>query len=304
VSDTFDQEEPGHVRLAARRVVDREGWPADLAEFYAGHEGVGLDNKDGHCIRMAKLAEVTTVGLKEIGFDELPHAGWASFSAFVIGASDCGDEILYVRSGPGIPAGSVFRPSTFPYGCTEAAAGSPAAGADRGGGILHWRSSFARAPPRPLIGVTLSTQGGPMTTTTRLAFILLPMALLTAAAAIHHFRLWDVLANFTLPWFCSALAVSLLILGTICLILDVPPSMVPPRVAWCTVGGTVVIFGAGMIVDGISYHPKPHDRFASVGGWIGFAIILGGVFALARGPGPCVKPETSPPALRGNQLLL
>ena len=34
-------------------------------------------------------------------------------------------------------------------------AGSPVAGADRGGGILYLRPGVARAPPRPLNGVTL-----------------------------------------------------------------------------------------------------------------------------------------------------
>src|SRR4051812_2545574 len=36
-------------------------------------------------------------------------------------------------------------------------AGYPAAGADRGGGILLMRPDVARAPPRPLNGFTLST---------------------------------------------------------------------------------------------------------------------------------------------------
>ena len=45
--------------------------------------------------------------------------------------------------------------------------------------------------------------------------------------------------------------------------------------------GTLVIFGAGMVVDLFSY-AKPDDLLATVGGWVGFAIVLSGVFALPR----------------------
>ena len=120
-----------------------------------------------------------------------------------------------------------------------------------------------------------------MTTVTLLGFILLPITLLIAAVAINQFRLWDILANFTLPWFCSALAVSLLILGAVCLVMQASPSSLPPRIRVFTVAGTLVTFGVGMVVDARAYHPKPHDWYASLGGWLGFAIILSAVFTLA-----------------------
>ncbi len=114
-----------------------------------------------------------------------------------------------------------------------------------------------------------------------LGFFLIPLVLLVAAWMINTFHLWDFLANMTLPWLCTAIAVSVLLLGTVCVVLQVPPIAVPTRVAVMVVVGVLVIFGAGMIVDLFSY-AKPDDWLASVGGWIGFAAILTGVFALPR----------------------
>jgi len=114
-----------------------------------------------------------------------------------------------------------------------------------------------------------------------LGFFLIPLVLLVAAWLINIFCLWDFLANMTLPWLCTAIAVSVLLLGTVCVLLQVPPAGVPTRVAVMVVVGTLVIFGAGMVVDLFSYG-KPDDWLASVGGWIGFALVLSGVFALPR----------------------
>ena len=114
-----------------------------------------------------------------------------------------------------------------------------------------------------------------------LGFVLIPLVLLVAAWLINTFQLWDFLANMTLPWLCTAIAVSVLLLGTVCLVLQVPPAAVPKRVAVIVVVGTLVIFGAGMAVDLFSY-AKPNDLLASVGGWIGFAVVLSGIFALPR----------------------
>ena len=95
--------------MPARRDIGRADFPADLTEFYAEHEGVGLESKGHHTIRMARLSEVTKIAWKDLGLSaDPPHAGWASFSGYRIGFSDYGDEIVYVLSAPGIPAGSVL----------------------------------------------------------------------------------------------------------------------------------------------------------------------------------------------------
>src|SRR5688572_25890716 len=91
--------------------------------------------------------------------------------------------------------------------------------------------------------------GGDMQTRDVLGFFLIPLVLLVAAWLINTFQLWDFLANMTLPWLCTAIAVSVLLLGTVCVILQVPPSAVPKSVAVIVVVGTLVIFGVGMVVD-------------------------------------------------------
>jgi hypothetical protein len=139
---------------------------------------------------------------------------------------------------------------------------------------------------RPLNSYTLCT-GGIMQTRDVLGFILIPLVLLLAAWFIDTFHLWDSLANMTLPWLCTAIAISILLLGAVCVILQVAPAAVLVRVSVMVVVGTLVIFGVGMIVDRFSY-AKPVDWLASIGGWIGFAVVLSGVFALPR-----VRPPTS-----------
>lgn len=110
-------------------------------------------------------------------------------------------------------------------------------------------------------------------------FILIPLVLLFAAWLINTFKLWSSLGNFTLPWLCTAVAVSVLILGTVCVVLECPPSAVPVTVARLVVGAVLAIFGVGMVVDLVSYG-APNDWIASVGEWLGFAIILVSIFAL------------------------
>lgn len=82
-----------------------------------------------------------------------------------------------------------------------------------------------------------------------------------------------------MPWLCTAIAVAVLILGTTCVVIQCQPSSIPKSIAFRLVVGVLTIFGIGMIVDWFSYN-VPDDWLASVGEWIGFAIILSTVFTL------------------------
>ena len=88
--------------------------------------------------------------------------------------------------------------------------------------------------------------------------------------------------NLTFPWLCSAVSVSLLFLGAVCLVMELPPRSLPPRVSVLTVTALLLVYGVGLVVDGLTYHPRPHDWKATVAGWIGFAVILSGVFGMAH----------------------
>lgn len=105
--------------------------------------------------------------------------------------------------------------------------------------------------------------------------------LLIAAAVVNHLNLWSLLGNFTVPWFCSTIAIALLIVtltGSIC---GCPPSQIPlSRVITVIVGSSAVI-GLGMLVDGASYN-IPMDWASTAGEWFGFSISLIILFWLPR----------------------
>jgi len=82
-----------------------------LAEFYAEHEGIGLESSIDYPVRMCKLDQVARVGWNDLyadsGEDDLPP-GWEAFAAFRIGVSPFGAQILYVVDAPCCPPGSIL----------------------------------------------------------------------------------------------------------------------------------------------------------------------------------------------------
>ena len=98
------------VRLASPRVVDRPDLPPELAEFYARHEGVGLNSSSRRVVRLCKLTEVALVGWLDLWFGPIwgTPEGWVRFSAFRIGTGMFGEEILSVNDSPVCPNGSVL----------------------------------------------------------------------------------------------------------------------------------------------------------------------------------------------------
>ena len=114
-----------------------------------------------------------------------------------------------------------------------------------------------------------------------LGFFLLPLTMLVAAWVINTFRLWSYVANMTLPWLCTAVAVSLLTLGAVCLVLQVAPSAIRTGVAVLVVSVLLVILGIGMAIDACTYS-EGGQWLANVAEWLGFAVIQAGTFVLAR----------------------
>ncbi len=113
------------------------------------------------------------------------------------------------------------------------------------------------------------------------AFVLIPLVLLVAAWVIKMFPLWSFLGNATVPWFCTALALAMLIVGVTCILLRCLPDAIPARHAALVVTGILVVIGIGLAVDGFAYE-EADDWLASIGEWSGFAVILVGVFWLPR----------------------
>ena len=112
-------------------------------------------------------------------------------------------------------------------------------------------------------------------------FFLISLALLLAASSIGQFSLWSRLGNATVPWFCTSLALAVLIVGVTCLLLERPPSAIPVRHSVFVTIVVSVLLGIGLVLDGIAYGTLP-DRLATVGEWLGFVAILAGAFWLPR----------------------
>src|SRR4051794_2947508 len=96
------------VQLPAPRETNRPELPPDLAEFYAWHEGVGLEgswhegvgpvSSPGRTVRLGRLDEVALIGWKDLHLasaDKVPE-GWEEFAAFRIGMGRFFEEILYI----------------------------------------------------------------------------------------------------------------------------------------------------------------------------------------------------------------
>jgi hypothetical protein len=89
--------------------VTRLELPADLAEFYDWHEGVGLESSyEQYPVRLCKLDEVIRVGWADVDrVGEVPE-GWEDFAAFQVGMGVFFDIIVYVLNAPSCPSGSIL----------------------------------------------------------------------------------------------------------------------------------------------------------------------------------------------------
>jgi hypothetical protein len=97
------------VQLATPRALNRPELPPDLAEFYSGHEGVGLESSTDRPVRLCRLDEVALLRWKDLFTleDGVPE-GWEGFAAVRIGMGMFGDQILYILTAPSCPPGSVL----------------------------------------------------------------------------------------------------------------------------------------------------------------------------------------------------
>jgi hypothetical protein len=116
-SETYMDLKP-FIRLTARRLVRRPELPADLAEFYAEHEGVGLECGIGpnRVVRLCKLDEVARVMWGDVAVADVPE-GWEGFDAFQVGIGRFGEKIVYILDAPSCPPGSILAIGTNLVGC-------------------------------------------------------------------------------------------------------------------------------------------------------------------------------------------
>lgn len=102
-------------RLAAPREVDHR-LPSVLADFYAWHEGVGLDSGSDRFVRLCTLGEVVRVGWNDVGLVGDVPVSWGRFAALQIGLGMQGERIVYVLDAPSCSPGSVLAIGTYLVG--------------------------------------------------------------------------------------------------------------------------------------------------------------------------------------------
>jgi len=114
-----------------------------------------------------------------------------------------------------------------------------------------------------------------------IGFIGIPLGLLLSGWLITTCRFWSSLANHTVPWLCSAIALSVLIQGVTCLATQTAPKELPGKCVMVVCVSVLIVLGAELFVDHIAYRIMT-DTLAAFGEWIGFGVILVGVFLLPR----------------------
>src|ERR1041384_6141668 len=88
-------------RLTRRRAIRRPELPRNVTEFYAKHEGVGLESSQKRAIRLCKLSEIEHVGCRDImSLGPDVSGGWENFEGLRLGTTSCFDDVVYVTSAP------------------------------------------------------------------------------------------------------------------------------------------------------------------------------------------------------------
>ena len=120
-----------------------------------------------------------------------------------------------------------------------------------------------------------------MSTSDKIGITAAALCLLVASAVIQEYSLWSTLGSYTVPWFCTALAIALLIVLSTAILCGSEVSLIPiSRILVMCVGSSLAV-GIGMFVDGEAYGFQG-EWIVSVGEWFGFTAILAVVFWLPR----------------------
>lgn len=107
------------------------------------------------------------------------------------------------------------------------------------------------------------------------------LCLLVASAVIQEYSLWSTLGNYTVPWFCTVLAIAFLIVLSTAMVCGSEISRIPPSRVLVTCIVSSLAVGIGMFVDAEAYVSDP-EWMVSAGEWFGFTAILAMVFWLPR----------------------
>lgn len=122
-------------------------------------------------------------------------------------------------------------------------------------------------------------------------FALVPLALLAAGWLAKTLPVWSQIGGHTIPWFCSALAIALLVAGGTSLLCGQSLATIPTWTAVLAAAGAILVVGIGFLVDYFTYFgsnertfgiPVSTDWGGTIGEWVGFAVLVVGCFWLPR----------------------
>ncbi|MBI9016444.1 MAG: hypothetical protein JEZ07_04195 [Phycisphaerae bacterium] len=120
-----------------------------------------------------------------------------------------------------------------------------------------------------------------------LGLILTAVSLILSAWVIQQCSLWSHVSNQTIPWFASAIAISMLIVGATCLLSGNSLAKLPFKIAAITWAVISIVSGAGIFVDNQTYGNQMYQpKTSSLLGqavfweWLGFIVILAGCYCL------------------------
>jgi len=120
-----------------------------------------------------------------------------------------------------------------------------------------------------------------MTIGSVLGFTFLPFLLLLAGLFVGQHRVWSAGADPTIAWFCSAIAIALVVVGATSLLCQTPPGRIPRRSSLLVWISVVMLVGAGLFIDGWDTRATFAFR-VSIAEWLGFAALLFVLFEVPR----------------------
>lgn len=122
-----------------------------------------------------------------------------------------------------------------------------------------------------------------MKNNSHIIILLAGLFLLIAGSLVEYANLWSRLANYTVPWLCSVIAISSFIFVITVSTSGCQASELPLSRIFVIVSACSVIMGAGMYIDSLSYASDGiGDYMSSIGEWLAFTLILAGFFWLPR----------------------
>lgn len=112
-------------------------------------------------------------------------------------------------------------------------------------------------------------------------FIVLPLVLLAAGYLAGSQNQWADVGSLTISWFCSCLALAIVIVGVTGLLVQAPPGEIPLGAAALVYAAAVGVVGVGMVIDAFACD-ELESLPSSLGEWAGFAVILAALYLAPR----------------------